>query len=111
MDSCSGFRPKGSTYAISGASTAPSPIAVAGPVSGDVSYMVYNAGTVVAFLAYGPNAAAATANATAPVAGTPQPNVPIAPGLTKVLTLSGGLWFTAVAASASTVYITAGEGI
>lgn len=111
MDSCSGFRPKGSTYAISAAASAPTPISVAGPVSGDVSYMVFNSGTVVAFLAYGPNAAAATANSTAPVAGTPQPNVPIAPGGVKVFTLTGSQFFTATAASASTVYITPGEGI
>src|ERR1700749_2710723 len=54
MDSCSGFRPKGSTYAIAAAASAPTPIPVAGPANGDVGHMVYNSGTVPALLAYAP---------------------------------------------------------
>lgn len=111
MDSCSGFRPKGLTYAISAAASAPTAVAVAGPVSGDVAYMVSNSGTVWAFLAYAQSAAQANANAAAPVAGTPQPVIALAPGVSKVYTLTGGQFFTAVAASATTVYITPGEGV
>jgi hypothetical protein len=115
MDSTSAFRPKGQTYAISAAASAPTPIQVAGPISGDVSYLVSNSGTVWAFLAWGPSAAVATANATAPVAGTPQPNLALAPGASRCFTLTGqsggGVFFTATAASATTVYIVAGEGL
>ena len=114
MDSCAAFKPMGNTYAIAAAASPPTPVAVLGPVAGDVSYMIHNSGTVPAFIAWGPSAAVATANAVAPVAGTPQPVIPVAAGGTKVFTLtgqSGGVFFTAVASSASTVYITTGWGI
>jgi hypothetical protein len=110
MDSCAAFRPKGATTVIAAAATAPPPIQIGGPVSGDVAIMVYNSGAVVAFLAYGPNAATATANAVAPIAGTPSNTIPIPPG-TQTFTLTGNLWYTAVAASATTLYVTPGEGI
>lgn len=110
MDSCAAFRPKGNTSVISAAASAPAPIQIGGPVSGDVAVMVYNAGTVVAFLAYGPTPAAATANAIAPIAGTSTSTIPIPPGV-QTFTLVGNQFYTAVAASASTLYLTPGEGV
>lgn len=110
MDSCSAFRPKGNTSVISAAATAPTPIQIGGPVSGDVAVMIYNSGAVAAFLAYGPNAAAATASAVTPVAGTPTNTIPIPPG-TQTFTLTPNLFYTAVAASATSLYLTPGEGV
>lgn len=110
MDSCAAFRPKGNTSVIAAAASAPTAIQIGGPVSGDVAIMVYNSGTVVAFLAYGPNATTASNNAVVPIAGTPTATIPIPPGV-QTFTLVGGQFYTAVAASATTLYITPGEGV
>lgn len=110
MDSCAAFRPSGPTSVIAAAASAPTAIQIGGQVSGDVTIMVYNAGTVVAFLAYGPTAASAATNAVAPVAGTPTLTIPIPPG-TQAFTLTPGQFYTAVAASATTLYITPGTGV
>jgi hypothetical protein len=62
-------------------------------------------------LGVGPTAAIATANAVAPVAGTPSSAIVLVPGAVEVLRFGRESFFSGLAAAASTVYIVQGEGL
>jgi hypothetical protein len=112
MDSTGAFRPKGNTIVVPAATSAPTGVAGGGPAAGDVTYTMYNSGTVPVALGYGVSAAAAQANAVFPTAGTSQPSIVLAPGTVQVFTLVDGMFFSGITGSGTaTVYICPGEGL
>jgi len=111
MENDSAFLPIGTSNAISAAASPPTAIQI-GPLTGSqYAMMVYNSGTVLVTLGYGSTAAIAAANAVTPTSGSPTLGVVVAPGLTKTFTVAPGQFWTATAASASTVYLQPGFGI
>lgn len=109
------FNPQGKTVVVAAAAVAP--LGVQAPVGQRFSAQetgqvrVVNAGTATVHLGVGPTAAAAQANAVAATAGNPAPSIPLVAGAVEILRFSAGLYFSAVAAAATAVYITPGEGL
>lgn len=106
------FQSQSVTYAIAAAATAPTPtlISAGTPNLQPMNYAIQNAGTVWASVGMGSSPSIATSNATAPVPGTPNQTYLVAPGSTIVVRATANLYATAIASTAGTVYITAGEG-
>ena len=109
------FAPLGKTIVVAAAASAPAGIqapvyAKFDPQSAG-QYRFINAGTTTVFLGTGPNATEATANAVAPVAGTPSAAIVLIPGAVEVLRFQRESFFSGLASSASTVYIVQGEGM
>lgn len=109
------FNPQGETVVIAAAAVAPLGVQVhvyerAKPQeTGQIR--IVNAGTNLVHIGYGPTAAEAQANAVAALAGNPAPSVPVLAGAVEILRFSAGLYFSAVAGSATTIYMTPGEGL
>jgi hypothetical protein len=70
-----------------------------------------NSSSNLVHIGFGPTAAEAQANAVAAVAGNPAPSIPLVAGAVEILRFSCGMYFTGLAAGASTIYMTPGEGI
>jgi hypothetical protein len=109
------FNPQGNTVVVAAAAVAPS--GVQAPVNEKFKAQetgqmrIVNASTNLVHIGYGPTAAAAQANAVAAAAGTPAAGIPMLGGAVEILRFPFGSYFSGVAASASTVYMTPGEGI
>ena len=109
------FNPQGETVVIAAAAVAPLGVQV--PVyerakpqeTGQIR--IVNAGLNLVHIGYGPTAAIAQANAVAALAGNPAPSVPVLAGAVEILRFSAGLYFSAVAGAATTIYMTPGEGL
>jgi len=109
------FAPLGETVAITANATAPNGVQVLvaernSPISAG-QYRVINSGTVIVHLGIGNTVAKAKANAEAAASGNPAPGIPLLPGAVEILRFGAEAYFSALAASASTVYITPGQGI
>jgi hypothetical protein len=74
-------------------------------------YRIVNSSIDTVFLGVGPTAAIATANAVAPIAGTPSAAIVLLPGAIEILRFNRESYFSGLAAAASTVYIVQGEGL
>jgi hypothetical protein len=110
------FAPLGETVVIAAAASAPAGLQVPVYAKFDPQnagqYRITNSSTTVTvFLGFGGTAADATANAVAPIAGNPSPAIVLMPGTTAILRMNGSVFFSGVAASAVTVYITPGQGL
>jgi hypothetical protein len=109
------FAPLGQTVVIPAAASAPTGVQalVNGRLDaqGTGQYRIINSSTNTVFLGVGTTAAIATANAVAPVAGTPSAAIVLAPGAVEILRFARTSFFSGLASSASTVYIVQGEGI
>jgi hypothetical protein len=109
------FNPIGKTVALAAAAVAPTGVQV--PVYEKFNpqnagqYRFVNAGTNTVFLGTGPTAALAQAAAVAPVAGTPSDAIVLVPGAVEILRFNKDTFFSGLAAAATTVYITPGQGI
>jgi hypothetical protein len=104
------FTPTGDTILVPAAASPPTGVqAVA--AAGVGQYRVANTGTIIVHLGVGPTAAIATANAVAAIAGTPAKGIMLLPGAIEVLRFSNNAFFSGVAASAVSLYITPGQGI
>jgi len=105
------FNPCGSTVAIAAAAVAPLGVQV--PQTSDPSgqYRIVNAGSSTVFLGVGATAAAAQANAVAPVAGVPSAAIAVIPGAVEIFSFGESAFFSGLASVASTVYITQGSGV
>lgn len=109
------FNPQGKTVVVAAAAIAPLGVQV--PVderfnaqeTGQVR--IVNAGNATVHLGVGPTAAAAQANAVAATAGNPAVGIPLVAGAVEIMRFGTGLYFSGVASSATTVYITPGQGI
>jgi hypothetical protein len=74
-------------------------------------YRIINSSLNTVFLGIGPTAAIATANAVAPVAGTPSAAIVLVPGAVEVLRFGRESFFSGLASAASSVYIVPGQGL
>jgi hypothetical protein len=109
------FAPLGETVVIPAAATAPTGVQalVSGRLDaqGTGQYRIINASANTVFLGVGPTAAIATANAVAPVAGTPSAAIVLHANSVHILRFGRDSFFSGLASSSSTVYIVQGEGI
>lgn len=110
------FNPTGNTVAITANNPAPTGV-TALPRNPDYTldvgqFRVVNSSTgTIIHLGWGATAAAAATNAAAAASGTPAAGLPILPGGVEVLRFTPGVFFSAFASSASTVFITPGQGL
>lgn len=120
MDSALPFRPQGTGTMLAVTPTPTSATKPAGPIAGDVCYLVYNAASQVdAFIGYGPTSASAIANAQVPLALTfpvppPQPGggLFVAPtGTLQVVALTPNLFFAGASLGSCSVWIAPGFGV
>ena len=109
------FTPLGETVALAAAAVAPAgiqaPVFAKFDPQNAGQYRFVNAGLVTVFLGTGPTAALAQAAAVAPVAGTPSDAIVLVPGAVEVLRFNIDTYFSGLASSATTVYITPGQGL
>lgn len=109
------FSPLGETIAITADSTAPDGVralvADKNLPNSPGQYRVVNAGTAIVHLGVGPTVAKAKANAEAAASGNPAPGIPLLPGAVEILRFAPEAYFSGVAASAQTIYITPGQGL
>lgn len=109
------FNPQGKTVVVAAAAVAPAGVQASvdqrfsAQETGQVR--IVNASTNTVHLGVGPTAAAAQANAVAATAGNPAAGVPLVAGAVEVMRFPAGWYFSGVAALASTVYVTPGEGL
>jgi len=109
------FTPLGKTIVV--AATTSAPAGIQAPVytkfdpQNAGQYRFINAGTVTVFLGTGTSAAEATANAVAPVAGTPSAAIVLVPGAVEILRFNQSTYFSGLSSAAATVYITPGQGL
>ena len=109
------FSPLGNTLVVAAAAVAPAglqaPVLAKFDGQSTGQYRVVNSGTVTVFLGAGSTAAEATANAVAPIAGTPSAAIVLLPGAIEILRFATGTFFSGLASVAATVYIVPGQGI
>jgi hypothetical protein len=109
------FAPLGDTVVVAAAAVAPTGVQaiVNGRLDaqGTGQYRIINNSIYTVFLGVGTTAAEATANAVAPVAGTPSAAIVLVPGAVEILRFARMSYFSGLASAASTVYIVQGEGI
>lgn len=107
------FNPQGETVVVAAAAVAPVGIqALTTQSPGQAGqYRFVNAGVNTVFLGIGSTAAIAQANAVAPVAGNPSPAIPLIPGAVEILRFGEESYFSGLAAAATTLYITPGQGL
>lgn len=109
------FSPLGETIMVAAAAVAPAGIQA--PVNARFDpqnagqYRFVNAGTNTVFLGAGASASEATANAVAPIAGNPSPAIVLLPGAVEIIRFNQATYFSGLAAAATTVYITPGQGL
>ena len=109
------FAPLGNTVVIPAAAVAPTGVQALVLARLDAQstgqYRIINSSANPVFLGVGGTAAEATANAVAPVAGTPSAAIVLVPGAVEVLRFGRESYFSGLASAASTVYIVQGEGM
>jgi len=109
------FAPLGNTVLIPAASSASTGIQALVDArfdgQGTGQYRLVNSGNNTVFLGVGPTAAIATANAVAPVAGTPSAAIVLLPGAVEILRFGRESFFSGLASAATSVYITPGQGL
>jgi len=109
------FAPLGNTVVIPAAASAPTGVQALVDsrfdAQGTGQYRIINSSANTVFLGFGSTAAIATANAVAPVAGTPSSAIVLVPGAVEVLRFGRESFFSGLASAASTVYIVQGEGM
>ena len=109
------FTPLGNTIAVAAAGTAPSgiqaPVYAKFDPQNAGQYRFINAGTTTVFLGTGASATEATANAVAPVAGTPSAAIVLVPGAVEILRFNKDTFFSGLSSSSATVYVTPGQGL
>lgn len=109
------FNPIGKTVVV--AADAVAPAGIQAPVYEKFNpqnagqYRFVNAGTNTVFLGTGPTAALAQAAAVAPVAGTPSDAIVLVPGAVEIIRFNKDTYFSGLAAGATTVYVTPGQGL
>ena len=109
------FAPLGNTVVIPAAAVAPTGVQALVLARLDAQstgqYRIINSSANTVFLGVGGTAAEATANAVAPVAGTPSAAIVLIAGAVEVLRFGRESYFSGLASAASTVYIVQGEGM
>lgn len=109
------FAPFGKTVVV--AATTSAPTGIQAPVyekfdpQNAGQFRFINAGNTTVFLGTGSTAAEATANAVAPVAGTPSAAIVLVAGAVEILRFNQTTFFSGLSSAAATVYITPGQGL
>ena len=109
------FNPIGNTVVVAAAGTAPT--GVQAPVFEKFNpqnagqYRFVNTGPNTVFLGTGPTAALAQAAAVAPTSGSPTAAIVLLPGAVEILRFNKDTFFSGLASSATTVYVTPGQGL
>lgn len=109
------FSPLGETIVV--AADAAAPTGIQAPVYAKFDpanagqYRFVNASANIAFIGTGATAAEATDNAVAPVAGNPSPAIVLLPNSVAILRFNQSTYFSGLAAAATTIYITPGQGL
>ena len=109
------FAPLGETVALTANATAPDGVQALvferNKTHATGQYRVVNSGTTIVHLGTGATVAKAKANAEGAVSGNPGAGIPLLPGAVEILRFGPDAYFSGLAASAQTVYITPGQGI
>lgn len=109
------FKPLGNTVAITAASTAPTGVQASASSTAKTAfagqYRIVNAGSVTVHLGVGASAAAAQAAAVAATSGNPAAGIPLVPGAVEIFSFDVDTYFSGLAASNTTIYITPGDGL
>lgn len=109
------FSPLGETIVVAAAAVAPAgiqaPVYVKLNPQNAGQYRLINSGSTTVFLGFGPSAAEATANAVAPVAGTPSAAIVLVAGAVEIMRFAQDTYFSGLSSAAATVYITPGQGL
>jgi hypothetical protein len=109
------FAPLGNTVVVPAAAVAPAGVqALVLPkfdAQGTGQYRIINSSVNIVFLGIGGTAAEATANAVAPIAGTPSSAIVLVPGAVEILRFTANTFFSGLSSAAATVYITPGQGL
>ena len=109
------WTPEGQTVVIAANNPASTGIQVLVPQkfrgSATGQFRVINIGNVVVWLGFGVTAAEATAAAAAATAGNPSSAIPLVAGAVEILRFAPDLFFSGFASTASTVYMTPGQGL
>jgi len=109
------FTPLGKTAVVAAAASAPAgvqaPVYARFDPQNAGQYRFINSGTTTVFLGTGASASEATANAVAPIAGTPSAAIVLVPGAVEILRFSQDTYFSGLSSAAATVYITPGQGL
>ena len=109
------FAPLGETVVVPAAAVAPTGVQALVDARFDAQstgqYRIINSSANTVFLGVGPTAAIATANAVAPVAGTPSAAIVLVPGAVEILRFNQNTFFSGLSSAAATVYIVPGQGI
>lgn len=110
------FNPTGNTVAITANNPAPTGVQAL-PRNPNYTLdvgqfrVVNSSTTTIVHLGWGATAALAQTNAAAAASGTPAAGLPILPGGVEVLRFTPGIFFSAFATAASTVFVTPGQGL
>lgn len=109
------FKTLGNTVAITAASTAPDGVQASASSTGKAAfagqYRIINAGTVTVHLGVGDSAASAKAAAADATSGNPAAGIPLLPGTVEIFSFNVDSYFSGLAASNTTIYITPGAGL
>jgi len=109
------FAPLGLTVAITANNPAPTgvliPLAPPNATATGGQFRVVNASNATVHLGFGSTAALASTNAAEATSGNPAKGLPLLSGAVEIIRVAPGLFFSAFAAGASTIYITPGEGL
>lgn len=109
------FAQLGKTIVVAAAASAPAgiqaPVYAKFDPQNAGQYRFINNGTTTVFLGTGASAAEATANAVAPVAGTPSSAIVLVPGAVEILRFAQDTYFSGLSSAAASVYITPGQGL
>ncbi len=109
------FAPQGNTVVIPAAAVAPTGVQALVDARFDAQstgqYRIINSSANTVFLGVGSTATIATANAVAPIAGTPSAAIVLVPGAVEILRFGREVFFSGLASAASTVFIVQGEGM
>ena len=108
------FEPTGPTIKVASDSTAPTGVTTSADGGGSLmQYRIHNSGTVMASYAFGIDGATAKANAVVPTGDgvNAKRSIPIGAGAIEVITAPRGTYWSAISASAVSVYITPGAGV
>lgn len=111
MKTIKAFAPLGKTVLVAASGIPAAGVQVPGEEQEtEKTYQIYHSGTDPLHLGYGATAAEAQANAVAPVAGTPQKVISLPGGSVACFSLGKDTFFSALSASAGSVFITPGVG-
>jgi hypothetical protein len=109
------FKPLGNTVAITAASTAPTGVQAGASSTAKAvfagQYRIVNAGSVTVHLGIGVSAAAAAAAAVAATSGSPAAGIPLVPGAVEIFSFDVDTYFSGLASTNTTIYITPGDGL